>query len=50
MVKKYTTKKGDLIWLNFTPQTGDEQLGKRPALRDRYYAAALSPQCAEGRA
>jgi len=23
---------GDLIWLNFTPQAGHEQMGKRPAL------------------
>lgn len=28
---------GDIIWLDFTPQTGHEQAGKRPAL-------VLSPQ------
>jgi len=32
MVKKYTPDKGDLVWLNFTPQSGHEQMGKRPAL------------------
>ena len=25
-------KAGDLIWLSFTPQTGREQAGRRPAL------------------
>ena len=34
---KYTPQKGDLIWLNFTPQSGHEQAGKRPAI-------VLSPQ------
>ena len=29
---KYTPDRGDLVWLNFTPQTGHEQRGKRPAL------------------
>ena len=29
---KYAPDRGDLIWLNFTPQTGHEQAGKRPAL------------------
>ena len=28
----YIPGKGDLIWLNFSPQTGFEQKGKRPAL------------------
>jgi len=28
----YVPDKGDLVWLNFTPQTGREQSGKRPAL------------------
>jgi mRNA interferase MazF len=27
-----TPRKGDLIWLNFTPQAGHEQAGRRPAL------------------
>lgn len=28
----YIPKKGDIVWLNFTPQAGHEQKGKRPAL------------------
>jgi mRNA interferase MazF len=32
MVKKYVPEKGDIVWLNFTPQTGHEQMGKRPAI------------------
>ncbi len=28
----YTPDRGDLIWLNFTPQTGHEQSGHSPAL------------------
>jgi mRNA interferase MazF len=28
----YIPERGDLIWLNFTPQSGHEQRGKRPAL------------------
>ncbi|MGC9312839.1 MAG: endoribonuclease MazF [Sediminispirochaetaceae bacterium] len=28
----YTPDRGDLVWLNFTPQSGHEQAGKRPAL------------------
>ena len=28
----YIPGKGDLIWLNFSPQAGLEQKGKRPAL------------------
>ncbi len=33
MVKKtYVPDRGDLIWLNFDPQSGHEQKGKRPAL------------------
>jgi mRNA interferase MazF len=28
----YVPRKGDLVWLNFTPQAGHEQKGKRPAL------------------
>ena len=33
MVKKeYVPDRGDLVWLNFTPQAGHEQVGKRPAL------------------
>lgn len=32
MVKSYTPQRGDVIRLNFTPQQGHEQAGKRPAL------------------
>jgi mRNA interferase MazF len=32
MVKKYVPQRGDIVWLNFTPQTGHEQRGKRPAI------------------
>jgi mRNA interferase MazF len=28
----YVPDRGDLIWLNFTPQAGREQMGTRPAL------------------
>lgn len=28
----YTPDRGDLVWLNFTPQAGHEQRGKRPAI------------------
>jgi mRNA interferase MazF len=30
--KGYIPERGDLIWLNFAPQKGREQAGKRPAL------------------
>jgi mRNA interferase MazF len=32
MVKEYVPKRGDIVWLQFKPQTGREQSGKRPAL------------------
>ena len=33
MVKeKYVPKRGDIVWLNFNPQPGHEQSGKRPAV------------------
>jgi mRNA interferase MazF len=33
MVKKqYVPDRGDIVWLNFDPQAGHEQRGKRPAL------------------
>ncbi|MCZ8347460.1 MAG: endoribonuclease MazF [Leptospiraceae bacterium] len=34
MVKKskFLPNRGDIVWLNFTPQAGHEQLGRRPAL------------------
>jgi len=28
----YRAKQGDIIWLNFNPQAGNEQSGRRPAL------------------
>lgn len=28
----YVPDRGDFIWMNFTPQSGHEQAGKRPAL------------------
>ena len=28
----YVPDRGDMVWLNFTPQAGHEQRGKRPAL------------------
>ncbi len=28
----YIPKKGDIIWLDFTPQSGHEQKGRRPAI------------------
>ncbi len=30
--RKYVPERGDLVWLNFTPQAGHEQQGLRPAL------------------
>ncbi|QCO39468.1 endoribonuclease MazF [Leptospira interrogans] len=30
--RNYTPEKGDIVWLNFTPQAGHEQKGRRPAL------------------
>ena len=33
MVKKaYVPRRGDIVWLNFTPQSGHEQKGMRPAM------------------
>ncbi len=32
MNTNYIPAKGDLVWLNFTPQAGHEQAGKRPAI------------------
>lgn len=28
----YFPSRGDIVWLNFTPQAGHEQKGKRPAI------------------
>ena len=30
--KKYLPERGDIVWLNFDPQSGHEQKGKRPAI------------------
>lgn len=32
MRKQYVPERGDLVWLQFNPQAGHEQRGKRPAL------------------
>jgi mRNA interferase MazF len=32
MVRKYIPERGDLVWLEFSPQSGHEQTGRRPAL------------------
>jgi mRNA interferase MazF len=32
MVKKYVPDKGDVVWLDFSPQLGHEQRGRRPAI------------------
>jgi mRNA interferase MazF len=39
MVKGYIPDRGDIVWLNFSPQQGHEQAGMRPALvlSPKYY-------------
>ena len=32
MVRPYIPNRGDIVWLDFTPQSGHEQCGRRPAL------------------
>lgn len=32
MAAAYVPDEGDIIWLNFTPQSGHEQAGRRPAV------------------
>lgn len=32
MVNGYIPEKGDIVWLDFTPQSGHEQRGRRPAI------------------
>ena len=32
MPRRYTPRRGDVVWLTFTPQAGHEQAGRRPAL------------------
>ncbi len=29
---RYTPERGDIVWLDFDPQSGHEQAGRRPAL------------------
>src|SRR5580765_7659244 len=31
-MRRYVPDAGDVVWLNFTPQLGHEQSGRRPAL------------------
>jgi mRNA interferase MazF len=30
--KNYVPERGDIVWINFDPQSGHEQKGKRPAI------------------
>lgn len=32
MSKGYVPERGDVVWVNFTPQSGSEQAGDRPAV------------------
>lgn len=32
MIAVYAPDEGDIVWLNFTPQSGHEQAGRRPAV------------------
>ncbi len=32
MPTRYVPERGDLVWLQFTPQAGHEQAGRRPAM------------------
>ena len=32
MPSHYVPQRGDIVWINFSPQAGHEQMGKRPAL------------------
>jgi mRNA interferase MazF len=38
----YIPKRGDAVWINFNPQAGHEQAGRRPAI-------VLSPQSYNGK-
>lgn len=42
MPRGYVPQRGDVVWLQFTPQAGHEQAGKRPAL-------VVSPAAYNGR-
>ena len=48
--ESYSPDRGDIVWLNFNPQAGHEQAGRRPALvlspksyNDRTGLALLCP-------
>lgn len=43
MAASYIPDEGDIVWLNFTPQSGHEQAGRRPAV-------VLSPKAYNRRA
>lgn len=32
MARRYVPRRGDVVWLSFTPQAGHEPAGRRPAL------------------
>lgn len=32
MVSRYVPRRGDVVWMDFSPQAGREQAGRRPAL------------------
>jgi mRNA interferase MazF len=42
VAKRYVPERGDIVWLEFDPQAGHEQAGKRPAL-------VVSPSAYNGR-
>lgn len=42
MVEAYIPERGDLVWLQFNPQSGHEQAGRRPAL-------VISPKAYNGK-
>ncbi len=42
MSRRYVPRRGDIVWLSFTPQAGHEQAGRRPAL-------VLSPSAYNGK-
>lgn len=42
MPRRYLPRRGDVVWLSFSPQLGHEQSGRRPAL-------VLSPAAYNGR-
>lgn len=41
-MKNYVPRRGDAIWINFNPQAGHEQAGRRPAI-------VLSPESYNGK-